>query len=119
MKNINRMTRVAAIERRFGVTRTRLIDDLEERATQLAGDLQIAPGEIILVEGASGSGKSILMRAIADRLGRRASIASDLVVPDAPVIDALPWLEIEDALDVLGRFGLGEVFCYLSPARML
>ena len=77
------------------------------------------PGRIVLVRGASGSGKSVLLRELAERLGRRAVVCAETMTPGELVVDCIPWLELDTALEVLARFGLGEVYTYLSPARHL
>ena len=63
-------------------------------------------------------------------LGAHSSVTAPLVrlpvvdlgaihLPGARVIDCLDPLPVEEALEWLARFGLGEVWCYLSPASRL
>jgi ABC-type ATPase with predicted acetyltransferase domain len=82
----------------------------------LARALLPAPGQIHLILGPSGSGKSSLLRAIRTVARRRILDLDTLDFPDAPLCDALPGLTLDQTLAQLNRFGLGEVWTYLrSP----
>lgn len=92
-------------------------------------DLPIEPGMVILFTGASGSGKSSLLRAVAGSMGggaspgrdesvdatptllsrseRRLCSLDDLTLPDQILIEALP-LPLADAMGLLSACGLGE-----------
>ncbi len=79
-------------------------------------------GQVMLIAGASGSGKSSLLRRIVaheELAGRRTIDLAGLVLPDAPAVDCLPDLPLEQALALLGRMGLGEAWTYLrTPAEL-
>ena len=90
----------------------------ETRAAAVRIAHQAIPRSRILLCGASGSGKSRLLNEIAHVLPRPAILPDDQL-PDTPVIDCLHWMELEAALELLSRFGLGEVYTYLSPACLL
>jgi ABC-type ATPase with predicted acetyltransferase domain len=79
----------------------------------------VRPGQVVLITGASGSGKSSLLDQLEQRLGHRALAVHSLSLPDAIAVDCLPQIDTEAALDLLGCFGLGEVYTYLSPACKL
>jgi ABC-type ATPase with predicted acetyltransferase domain len=67
--------------------------------------LDVQPGDLVLLVGPSGSGKSSLMRAVATQLG--AVDTFSLPLPDVPLIDALGGL-VEDRLARLAAGGLAE-----------
>ena len=94
-------------------------------------ELPIRDGDVVLFTGASGSGKSSLMRAAAKVLGRepvgasaadagedgsnqRPAVVSldELVLPDRLLIDALD-LPVERAMNLLSACGLGEAHLML------
>jgi ABC-type ATPase with predicted acetyltransferase domain len=78
----------------------------------------LAAGEIALVCGPSGGGKSALLRALRPRLERPA-ISTDAVLPATACVDCFPQLRLTRALALLGRFGLGEVWTYLRQTADL
>jgi len=78
----------------------------------VAEDLEVpvTPGQIIAFTGASGSGKSSLLRAIAnerERLEERVVCADSVSLPNRSLIDSLP-LPFDDAIGLLSRCGLAE-----------
>ncbi len=89
-------------------------------------ELPIAPGEVVLFTGASGSGKSSLMRALAARLTAEAGDTNaaavltleDLPLPSTLLIDALD-LPAAEAMNLLSTCGLGEAHLMLrTPAEL-
>ena len=80
---------------------------------------QLTPGTITLITGPSGSGKTTLLRALESNMLLPVVDLDAIHLPGARVIDCLDPLPVEDALEWLARFGLGEVWCYLSPAARL
>lgn len=115
-------SRTAAVMRRFGVTEARRPGwdawraGVEAAAQAIAQEVR--PGRVILVRGASGSGKSLVMGEVRRALRVWVDVEAQHL-GDWPVIDHLHWMELEAALELLGRFGLGEVYTYLSPATQL
>jgi len=73
-------------------------------------DASLGPGEIALVGGASGAGKSTVLRAmcrIARRDGRAATVVNGRVAREVPMIDLLDG-DVETALRTLARAGLAD-----------
>src|SRR5438874_6520375 len=80
----------------------------------------IEPGKIVLITGASGAGKSRLLRRMRDRfrlVGRGRWIDLESVrLADRAIVDCFGRAKLERVLEVLGRMGLGEAWNYLrSP----
>ncbi len=85
------------------------------------------PGQVILFTGASGSGKSSLMRTLASHLRASPTDApdspaviniDDLELGDRPLIDALP-IPVEQAMNLLASCGLGEAQLMLRSPQEL
>ena len=89
------MSRSGILMRKFSPGQVKREDWLIPAEEMAGGIIElIKPGEIVLITGASGSGKSMLMREIGKQLGARASATVDLELPDRLVIDAMRWLEL-------------------------
>lgn len=72
-------------------------------------EIDVSPGRIVLLTGASGSGKSSVLRAIAEEAGRRAWVSSARFPGDRSVVDCVaPRAPMATALEILTACGLGE-----------
>lgn len=79
------------------------------------------PGQILFIGGASGSGKSSVLRSIARR-AHRATVVINLrriALDDRPVIDLFEEESIAGSLGRLSRVGLAEVWTWLRRPREL
>lgn len=99
------------------------IDEPSPAATQPAlniPDLDFNPTSITLITGASGSGKSSLLRAIR-RKHRDLNWINlhDIQLPNRMVCDSFGDDDLEKVLQLLGRLGLGEVWTYLRKPFQL
>jgi len=116
----------ARVARMFGI----------EQPSQLPGPRQMrppidpaalipCPGQIVLLCGGSGSGKSSLLRAVRREARRVADRSRWIDLPalappgDAMVVDCFRKTPLEQALAMLSRVGLAEVWTYLRPVEQL
>jgi ABC-type lipoprotein export system ATPase subunit/GNAT superfamily N-acetyltransferase len=75
--------------------------------------LKIAPADIVYITGDSGSGKSILLKAIKQDLGKEAINMTDIQPnPDKPIIDTV-GKSLNEALELLSKAGLNDAFLFI------
>ena len=85
----------------------------------LDAELRIAPTDVVLVTGDSGSGKSVLLRAIRADLGEEAIDLSEVCVdPEKPLIETVGGT-VEEALELLSKVGLNDAFLFLRTYGQL
>lgn len=86
-------------------------------------EINVKPGQVVFFTGPSGSGKSSLLRAVAQHLhqtqGENAVLWLDrLTLPEKPLVDALS-VDVKDSLDLLSACGLSEAQLLLrTPAEL-
>jgi len=106
--------RTSAVAEAFG-----LGVDEEHRFTVLDAELKINPADIVYITGDSGSGKSVLLRAIKRDLGEIAVDVADIQVPqDKPLIETV-GKTVEEGLELLAKVGLGDAFLFLRSYDQL
>jgi len=118
-----RTERAATVARWFGLDRR---DDLPggepTRQTPPAIELP-APGEILLLSGPSGSGKSRLLRALRDQADESIDwidLAELSAPPATPLVDCFGDVTpLREILLLFARVGLGEAWSYLRSAEEL
>lgn len=108
--------RAAAVMRMFGVDLARL----EQSCPDYRCRFELAEGEICYITGPSGSGKSVLLRALAESLPptERLDLSWLRLPADRPVVDCLRQ-DLLAALRTLSSVGLGDVFCVLNTPAAL
>jgi len=92
------------------------VDDLLPTLELPALRLPLAPGDILAIEGPSGSGKSRLLARVVDALREHGWTVIHLparrLLRDVPCVDLFAE-PVEDAMRFLSRAGLGEAACFL------
>jgi ABC-type transport system involved in cytochrome c biogenesis ATPase subunit/GNAT superfamily N-acetyltransferase len=85
----------------------------------LDADLKISPQDVVYITGDSGSGKSVLLRAIRSDLGEEAIDLSEVSVePDRPLIETV-GATVEEGLELLSKVGLNDAFLFLRSYSQL
>jgi hypothetical protein len=85
-------------------------------------ELKIGPTDIVYITGQSGSGKSVLLRAIKKDLEEAGESVVDMadirVDQDKPLIDTVGET-LEEGLELLSRVGLNDAFLFVRRYREL
>ena len=85
----------------------------------LDAELKIGPQDIVYITGDSGSGKSVLLRAIRADLGEEAIDLTEVEVdPDKPLIETV-GATVEQGLELLSKVGLNDAFLFLRTYSQL
>jgi ABC-type transport system involved in cytochrome c biogenesis ATPase subunit/GNAT superfamily N-acetyltransferase len=118
--NISYSTTVALTPRTIAVAEAfGLGVDEEHEFTVLDVELKIGPADIVYVTGDSGSGKSVLLRAIKKDLGDEAIDVADIQVDrEKPLIETV-GKTVEEGLELLSRVGLNDAFLFLRSFDQL
>jgi ABC-type lipoprotein export system ATPase subunit/GNAT superfamily N-acetyltransferase len=82
-------------------------------------ELKISPKDIVYITGDSGSGKSVLLKALKQDLGEEATDMADIQPdPDKPIIDSVGE-NLSEALELLSKAGLNDAFLFIRRFREL
>jgi ABC-type ATPase with predicted acetyltransferase domain len=93
--------------------------DEAQKFKVLDAELKIGPKDIVYITGDSGSGKSVLLRAIRADLGDEAIDLSEVAVdPDKPLIETV-GATVEEGLELLSKVGLNDAFLFLRTYSQL
>jgi len=94
------------------------VDD-ERRFPVLNAELKISPTDVVYITGDSGSGKSVLLRAIRQDLGDEAVDMAEIQVDqDKPLIETV-GATVEEGLELLSKVGLNDAFLFLRTYNQL
>jgi ABC-type ATPase with predicted acetyltransferase domain len=81
--------------------------------------IKIKPNDIILITGDSGSGKSVLLKAIKHDLKTQATDINNLKIDkNKPIIETV-GKTIHEALETLSKVGLNDAFLFLRTYKQL
>ena len=87
--------------------------DEAQKFTVLDTELKIAPTDIVYITGDSGSGKSVLLRALRKDLGEEAIDLSEVAIDvDKPLIETV-GATVKEGLELLSKVGLNDAFLFL------
>jgi len=89
------------------------VDEEKEHVIYRDFELRLAEGDIVYITGDSGSGKSVLLRALEEDLGEEAvNIADVTIVTQDPIIDTV-GSTFREAITLLSKAGLNDAFLFL------
>jgi ABC-type ATPase with predicted acetyltransferase domain len=96
------------------------ISDYQEHVLYDNVELTIGPKDIVYLTGDSGSGKSVLLKAIVGDLksGEAARLSEVKVDPDKPLIDTV-GATVEEGLKLLSKVGLNDAFLFVRRYSQL
>jgi ABC-type ATPase with predicted acetyltransferase domain len=115
------------VARWFGLNHTPPAHDAPVHTTDAHPLQTLIPlaGTILLITGASGAGKSSLLRAIRTQIDAEKSSNADwmdldrLTLPSRALVDCFGKIGLEQAMQLLNRVGLSEAWTYLrKPAEL-
>jgi len=107
--------RTIAVSEAFGLG----VDDFQNHVIYDDVELKIGPTDIVYITGDSGSGKSVLLKALEEDLGSKAiNISSTAVDPEKPLIDTV-GKTLEEGLELLSRVGLNDAFLFVRRYSQL
>lgn len=113
---VERSERVIKVAEAFGI-------GLEDKEWVVYKDLKLTihPGDVIYVTGQSGSGKSCLLRSIADGIrqdGLKVMSMDDVVLEDKPIIDQL-GTTMTEATQYLAQAGISDAYLFIRKPSEL
>jgi len=107
--------RTIEVARAFGLG----VDDEREHVVYRDFEVYLHEGDVVYITGDSGSGKSVLLRALREDLGEEAVVIDDVDLPTGlPIIDTVGGT-FSDALRLLSKVGLNDAFLFLREYGQL
>jgi len=89
------------------------VDETQEHVLYRDFMVKLAVGDVVYITGDSGSGKSVLLRALREDLGDEAAAMDELEsLEDRPIIDLVGG-SFSEALRLLSRVGLNDAYLFL------
>jgi len=89
------------------------VDETREHVLYRDFEVKLAQGDVVYITGDSGSGKSVLLRALREDLGDEAATMDELEAPeDRPIIDLVGG-SFREALQLLSKVGLNDAYLFL------
>lgn len=114
--SVERTPRVLEVAEGFGLGLTNkefvIYDNLE---------VEVRQGDVVYVTGQSGSGKSLILRALMEQMQAQGLIVADLnkmAPPETPVIEIVGKTTTE-AADLLGKAGISDAWVYIRKPSEL
>lgn len=84
-------------------------------------ELEVVPGDVVYINGTSGSGKSLLLKLLAEKMAAAGHDIADLnevVLEDKPVIELVGETTLQ-ATDLLSKAGISDAWIYIkTPAQL-
>lgn len=93
--------------------------DEAQKFTVLDAELKIGPRDIVYITGDSGSGKSVLLRAIKQDLDDEAVDIADIEIDEEQPLIETVGATVEEGLELLSRVGLNDAFLFLRTYKQL
>jgi ABC-type lipoprotein export system ATPase subunit/GNAT superfamily N-acetyltransferase len=93
--------------------------DEERKFEVLDAELKIGPRDIVYITGDSGTGKSVLLRALKQDLGEEAIEMADVRVDSSKPLIETVGSTLEQGLELLSRVGLNDAFLFLRTFEQL
>ena len=95
------------------------VDNHQEHVIYDNLELKIKPDDIVYITGDSGSGKSVLLKALEhDLKPKTANLDTIQINPDKPLIDEV-GKNFEEGLKLLSRVGLNDAFFFVRRFSQL
>jgi ABC-type transport system involved in cytochrome c biogenesis ATPase subunit/GNAT superfamily N-acetyltransferase len=101
--------RVVAVAEGFGLG----LDKWEEFVVYDNAELKLSPTDVVYITGDSGSGKSVLLRALLKDLGSEAVDMNAIPIDSARPLIEMIGKTVEEGLELLSRAGLNDAFLFL------
>jgi len=114
--SVERTTRVLEIAESFGLGLSDKIFVIYDKL-----ELEVEQGDVVYITGQSGSGKSLLLRDLAEQMaaeGKDVINLNEIVFEERPVID-LVGKTTTDAANLLAQAGISDAYLYLRKPSQL
>lgn len=107
--------RVVAVAEGFGLG----LDKWEKFVVYDNVELKLGPRDVVYITGDSGSGKSVLLRALLQDLGDEAVDMNAVPVDSARPLIEMIGKTVEEGIELLSRVGLNDAFLFLRTYNEL